>query len=79
MKMNGTKQQNAKKLVTALNPETQETTLLPLPDTHGARLSQYNDQTRAGLQGFDSSQDRERTVGPTHPPMQWVSVYHSTH
>jgi len=79
MNINGTKQHNAKKFVIALHPESQEVTLLPLPDTHSTRLSQYNDMTRAGLQGFDSSQDRQPTVGPTKPSVQWVSVYHSTH
>jgi hypothetical protein len=74
MNINGRKQHNAKKFVIALDPESQDITLLPLPDTYSTRLSQYNDGTQAGLQGFDYSRDRQSTVGPTQPPVQWVSV-----
>ena len=45
MNINGTKRHNAKKFVMALDPASQkQITLLPLPPTHSARLSQYNDR-----------------------------------
>jgi len=45
MNINGTKQHKAKKFVIALDPESQDITLLPLPDTHSTRLTQYDDDT----------------------------------
>jgi len=68
MNINGTEQHNAKKSVIALDPESQEITLLPLPDTHTAHVL-VSSTTWHGLEYTDSILVRigNRLYGPPSP------------